>query len=135
MPDQPTGSHDAHAAEEELQASSEVFLGEVDRLRRLEREKQQMGADGDARQAKAREIEDVTLDLVSRSRYQTRLVELQAESADPTTVPPRPSAVILDEWRAAERKLNEARTAMERASDDADRLREEHRRSARAKRG
>jgi hypothetical protein len=134
MSNEPTGSEARSAAESELQASSELFLNEVERLATLEREKQQM-APGAEREAKAREIEDVALDLVSRSRYQTRLVEMQAQSMDEAEAAPRPAGVIIEEWRAAERRLNDARSALERATDEADRLRDEHRRSARQRRG
>jgi hypothetical protein len=114
-----------------LHSSSELFLTELERLRELEREKQGMQPGDELRASTAREVEDLTLHLVTLSRYQTRLVELQARELAAPDPESRPARVILEEWRAAERRLNEARSELERAGDAADRLRTEHRRTLR----
>jgi hypothetical protein len=85
----------------------------------------------DERLPLAHEIEDATIGLVGLSRYQTRLIELEKQSIGEEGQPGRKPADILEEWRAAERVLRDARAAMERASDIADGLREEHRNAIR----
>jgi hypothetical protein len=116
--------------EEELARSSLAFLTEVERLAGLERRKRDMAPDDPARPGLAREIEDVTAGLLGMGRYQTRLIELEAQRQGIGLVAePRKASVVIEEWRQAERDLFEARRAMERASDATHRLREEHRRS------
>jgi hypothetical protein len=116
------------AAERDLQASSALFMTGLERATELERRKQHLAPGDPARDDLAREIEAITLDLVSRGRYQTRLIELEDQALDARPDERRPGEV-LEDWRAAERRLNEARIELERASDDADRLRDEHRRA------
>ena len=116
--------------EDQLQASARLFLTEVDRLGEIEREKEALPPGHEDRLALARQVEDVVVELVSMSRYQTRLVELQAQSLDGHDGPVRAMPKILEEWREAERRLHDARTAMERAADQTNRLREEHRQAA-----
>ena len=129
MRDDPTREVDG--AESPLERPQQVFLAEIEHLAALERRKQQMGPHDEQRMVVARQVEDVAMDLMILSRYQTRLVALEAQSVGAVDGNGRSSHAILDDWRAAERLLHEARVAMERASDDADRLREEHRRSVR----
>jgi hypothetical protein len=116
-------------AEDEFQGAAHLFLTEIDRLATLERTKQELDL-GDAKRASlAREVEDVTIGLLSLSRYQTRLIQLELQSVHGGEGTARRPSAILNEWRAAERKLHESRVAMERAADEAERLREEHRHS------
>lgn len=129
-----TASQGSRAAENDLQASSDMFLAAVGRLEELERAKRDMPTHGEGRELLAREIEEIVLDLVARGRYQTRLIELQEQAADGQEASRRPS-IVLEEWRTAERRLHEARMELEHASDAADRLREEHRRSFRPENG
>ena len=117
--------------EKELQASARVFLAEVDRLREIESRKGALPPGDDARPPLARQVEDVVVGLVAMSRYQTRLVDTQTEALDGYDNPVRSVPEVLEDWRAAERRLHEARTAMERAADETARLREEHHRTAR----
>jgi hypothetical protein len=123
------GSGAVDASELELQRSSHEFLGELGRLDQMERRKQEMSPRDDQRGPLAREIEDATIGLVGLSRYQTRLIEMEKQALGEDGRPARRAAEILDEWRAAERSLHDARAAMEHATDRADQLREEHRRS------
>jgi hypothetical protein len=122
----------ADSAEAELQHSSDEFLGELDRIEDMERRKRTMAAGDDQRVPLAHEIEDSTIGLVGISRYQTRLIELTHQVAGAANASGRNPAEILEEWRSAERSLREARAEMERATDLADGLRDEHRRSLRA---
>jgi hypothetical protein len=125
------------SAEAELMRSSAVFLTELERIAEMERRKRAL-APGDAeRPGLAHEIEDATGELLALSRYQTRLIELEHDALRGSTPPvqPRPVHVILEDWRAAERDLYDARTAMERAGDLADRLRREHQGAVDSRRG
>lgn len=124
----PAGAEEARTAEIILQESSVVLVSALERAMELERLKQDLPIGDPARENLAREIEDIIHELVSRGRYQTRLVRLQdrAIQGEPAV---RAPSTVLEEWRAAEQRLHEARAEIERASDEADRLREEHRRS------
>jgi hypothetical protein len=116
-------------AETSLDRSGQVFLAEIERLAELERRKQEMAPDDEARLDVAHQVEGLVMDLTMLSRYQTRLVALESQSLGVDAGDERSTPAILEAWRAAERRLHETRMAMERASDDADRLRAEHRRS------
>jgi hypothetical protein len=129
MAEQGSGATDASANEAELQRSSDEFLGELGRLDQMERRKRAMSPGDDERGPLAHEIEDATIGLVGLSRYQTRLIEMEKQALGEDGQPARKAADILDEWRSAERLLRDARTAMEQATDRADQLREEHRRT------
>jgi hypothetical protein len=119
--------------EQELQRSSQEFLDELKRIDGMERRKALMSPRDAERVSLAQDIEDATIGLVGLSRYQTRLIELEKQSLGSYGQPGRKPAEILEEWRQAERELRDARTALERATDAADALREEHRRSMRAR--
>jgi hypothetical protein len=119
--------------EQELQRSSQEFLDELKRIDDMERRKALMSPRDAERVSLAQDIEDATIGLVGLSRYQTRLIELEKQSLGSDAQPGRKPAEILEEWRQAERQLRDARTALERATDAADALREEHRRSMRAR--
>jgi hypothetical protein len=126
------GSGAVDASELELQRSSQEFLGELGRLDQMERRKQTMSPSDDQRGPLAHEIEDAAIGLVGLSRYQTRLVAMEQQALGGDGRRARRAADILDEWRAAEGQLRDARAAMEHATDRADQLREEHRRSLRS---
>jgi hypothetical protein len=129
MAERDSGTADTSANEQELQRSSQEFLGELERIDGMERRKREMPPRDDERAPLAHEIEDATIGLVGLSRYQTRLVEMEQQSLGEVGQSIRKPARILDEWRAAERDLRDARAALERATDLADGLRAEHRRS------
>jgi hypothetical protein len=117
--------------EQELRRSSRLFLAELDRLHDLESEKSNLGQGDPRRVALAHEVEDAVAELLGLGRYQTRLIELEAQSVAPQEDVLRSPADILDDWRAAERELRDARAAFERATDRADGLRKEHSQSVR----
>jgi hypothetical protein len=129
MAEHPSQAADTSASERELQRSSEEFLGELGRIDGMERRKREMHPRDDQRVQLAHEIEDATIGLVGLSRYQTRLIEMEKQSLGEAPQDGRVPAEILEEWRAAERALRDARVAMEHATDVADNLRNEHRRS------
>jgi hypothetical protein len=118
-----------NAAESDLQASAALFVSALERATELERRKTGLPPGDEQREQLAREIQAITLDLVSRGRYQSRLIQLEEQILDPRPDERLPEEV-LEEWRAAERRLHEARLELEHASDAADRLRDEHRRAA-----
>lgn len=89
--------------EQELLHSSQVFLTELERLGELETRKRDMSPDDRQRVPLAHEIEDVTVGLVSLSRYQTRLIKLEQELRGDGRAADRNPQVVLAEWRAAER--------------------------------
>jgi hypothetical protein len=125
------------AARDELLHSSAVFITELEQLLEMERRKRALDSSDPDRIPLAREIEELTVGLVSRSRYQTRLLQLEAqewrfEERGFEEEPARAPLAVIQDWRAAERRLYEARLALERASDETDRLREEHHRSRRS---
>lgn len=122
---------DARATEDQLTQSSQVLLTEVERLIELERRKIELPYGASERVMLASEIEDITIGLLSLGRYQTRLVRLEEQAAGNASGPPRDPNAILAEWRKAEARLHEARSAVERANDEVDRLRDEHRESMR----
>jgi hypothetical protein len=129
MAEQNSEAAGTSASEQELQRSSGEFLGELGRIDVMERRKREMAPRDDQRVPLAHEIEEATIGLVGLSRYQTRLVEMEKQSLGEVGQDGRMPAEILDEWRAAERVLRDARVAMEHATDVADNLRNEHRRS------
>jgi hypothetical protein len=135
MAEQGSTPADASATERELQRSSAEFLTELGRIDGMERRKREMPGRDDQRLPLAHEIEDATISLVGLSRYQTRLIELENQSLGESAQSERKPSAILDDWRAAERVLRDARAAMERATDVADHLREEHRRTLRSRIG
>lgn len=114
------------ANEDELLAASDAFLVELAQIEGLERRKRATSPTDPDRLSLAHEVEDRTLGLVGLSRYQTRLIEMDAEALSLGRSSPRAPGVILKEWRAAERELRDARSVMGRASDATDRLRDEH---------
>jgi len=130
MAEQPSRAGDG---EQELQRSSREFLGELQRLEAMERRKQTMSPRDAERVSLAHEIEDGTISLVGLGRYQTRLIEMSHQAAGRAEPLPRKPADILEDWRATEGHLRDARAAMERATDMADALRDEHRRSLRSR--
>lgn len=120
------------ATERELQGSSESFLIDLAQLEGLELQKRQMAADDPLRAPLARQIEHRTLALVVQSRYQSRLIDIEWQSEHPgSETTSRQPVVVAAEWREAERRLRDARTALDRATDVAERLRDEHWRAVR----
>jgi hypothetical protein len=120
--------------EEELRLTSDTFLARVERLQALEVQKRELPPSQTA--ALAREVETLASEVLRLARRQTALASLAAsESPDgrPIAVTgPRAIAVVLDEWRAAERSLTEAQpgtAAWESIRSDVDRLRDEYARA------
>jgi hypothetical protein len=123
--------------EQELRLTSDTFLARVERLQALEVQKRELPPSQTA--AIAREVEALAAEVLRLARRQTALASLAAsESPDgrPIAVTgPRAVAVVLDEWRAAERSLTEVQpgtAAWESIRSDVDRLRDEYARAHQA---
>lgn len=125
---------DQTLAQQDLRLASDNFLTRVERLHALEVQKRELPADETAELA--REVEALTREILEWAVRQSGLaseVAASAESVQPiSTTPPRALNLVLDEWRAAERALqNEqpATAAWESARADVDRLRDEYARA------
>jgi|SRR5690349_3359803 hypothetical protein len=111
--------------ETEFQQASAEFLERLEAVRAVEVRKAAL-APGDAdRPVLARRVEALTIELLTWSRYQTRLADAQA--VEPTA--PRAATVVLAEWRAAIRRLEEASVATNAHADEVARLHAEYQRN------
>ena len=121
--------------EEELRVASDNFLTRVERLHALEEQKRELPAGETAELA--REVELLTREILEWATRQTDLAETVAAEGDRdgrpiATTPPRAINIVLAEWRAAERRLQEeapSTAAWESARADVDRLRDEYARA------
>lgn len=124
--------------EQELRLASDNFLTRVERLHALEELKRELPPAETAEVA--REVEALTREILGWAARQTDLAEDVAERADSesgpiATTPPRALAIVLADWRAAERALateRPATAAWESARADVDRLRNEYARAYQA---
>ena len=121
--------------EAELRVASDNFLTRVERLHALEEQKRELPPVETAELA--REVELLTREILEWATRQTDLAESVAAGADAdtrpiSTTPPRALNVVLAEWRAAERRLENEKPATagwESARADIDRLRDEYARA------
>jgi hypothetical protein len=121
--------------EEDLRVASDNFLTRVERLHALEEQKRELPPAETAELA--REVEQLTREILEWATRQTDLAESVAADPDPdatpiSTTPPRPINLVLAEWRAAERRMQDempATAAWESARADVDRLRDEYARA------
>ena len=123
--------------EQELRLTSDTFLAHVERLHALEVQKRELPPAQTA--ALAREVEALAAEVLDWARRQTSLASRAAAESPhgrPIAVTgPRAVAIVLDEWRAAERSLSEAQpgtAAWASISSDVDRLRDEYARAHQA---
>jgi hypothetical protein len=126
--------------EEELRVASDNFLTRIERLHALEEMKRELPPAETA--VVAREVEELTREILGWATRQTKLAENivdTGEAAGPiATTPPRALAIVLADWRAAERALaaeRPATAAWESARADVDRLRNEYARAYHAQVG
>ena len=121
--------------EAELRVASDNFLTRVERLHALEEQKRELPPVETAELA--REVELLTREILEWATRQTDLAESVAADADAdtrpiSTTPPRALNVVLAEWRAAERRLENEKPATAgwgSAPADIDRLRDEYARA------
>jgi hypothetical protein len=126
--------------EQELRVASDNFLTRIERLHALEELKRELPAAETA--DVAHEVEALAREILGWAARQTSLAEGVAgtdpDSGPIATTPPRALAVVLAEWRAAERVLaaeQPATAAWESARADVDRLRNEYARAYHAQAG
>jgi hypothetical protein len=123
--------------EEELRLTSDTFLAHVERLNALEVQKRELPPAQTA--GLAREVEALAAEVLGWAKRQTSLAS-RAATESPRGRPiavtgPRAISVVLDEWRAAERRLSEAQPGTAEwasISSDVDRLRDEYARAHQA---
>lgn len=120
--------------EKDLRVASDNFLTRVERLHALEEQKRELPQVETAKLA--REVELLTREILEWATKQTDLAESVAADGEDlrpiATTPPRAINVVLTEWRAAERRLQDeapATAAWESARADVDRLRDEYARA------
>ena len=126
--------------EQELRVTSDTFLARVERLHALEVQKRELPP-GEA-SGLAREVEALAREVLAWATRQTELAG-RAATEDPHGLPiavtgPRALAVVLGEWRAAERALAEVEPGTARwesMNSDVDRLRDEYARAHQAQAG
>jgi len=118
----------------ELRVTSDSFLARVERLQALEEQKRELPPEQAA--DLAHEVETLTREVLEWAERQSDLADKAAESPGDgvpiAVMPPRALHTVLDEWRAAERRLanEEPGTAgYESARADIDRLRDEYARA------
>ena len=135
MTNQDSRTDEELRTDQKLRSTSDGFLARVDRLQSLEQQKRELPPDETAEMA--REIEILTREILEWAERQTTLAEevaaREGNMGPPIAVtPPRDLHVVLDEWRAAERKLaatEPGTAAYESARADIDRLRDEYARA------
>jgi hypothetical protein len=109
--------------EGEFARTSDDFMGDLDRLRELEREKRSMAPGDPARTEIAVRIEEATLDLFGRSQFQTHLAQA---SEQPDGQERRSNQLVLRDWRDAEARLREAQAVLRGIAAETAGYREEY---------
>jgi len=102
--------------EAELRATSDTLVTSLDRLAALEAEKRRLLPDDPRLLELATEVEGLAAEVLQIAEVQSRLVEMthvmaMTDEPDAPSGPIEPSRTphdILEEWRAAERRLTEA---------------------------
>lgn len=120
--------------EAELRSASDTFLSRLERLRDLEEETRCLTPGTPRMRSMTEEIAELARDVVGIAEVQDQLAQRAGDipGLRPIDdVPPRHAHTVLEEWRAAERRVAsvERGTAEEAATRaDIDRLRGEYRR-------
>jgi hypothetical protein len=121
----------------ELRATSDVLLAALDELRALEETKRTIAPDDPLFPELAAQVDHLARTILEQSGRQREMAEAPIEPELATTPlaeqdPARSMGTILDEWRAAERRLADAEPGSEaaRAAEaDATAMREAYRRA------
>jgi hypothetical protein len=113
----------------EFQRTSTEFLERLEAVRAVEVRKAALPQGDPDRAILAVRVEALTIELLAWSRYQSRLADAQAGEPPP----PRGPDVVLADWRAAVRRLEEASVVTSGHADDVARLNSEYRRSIEAR--
>lgn len=120
--------------EADLRTASDTLLSRLERLRDLEEEKRRLTPSTLRMRAMTEEIAELARDVLGVAEAQDQLAQGAANIPGLRPIediPPRHAHTVLEEWRAAERRVGEVQrgTAEEAATRaDIDRLRGEYRR-------
>jgi hypothetical protein len=123
---------------EELERTSDVLLAQLQELEDLEKTKRDLPDGSKAQLRLTRQVEALARKVLRTAGDQTEIVETISEIAEAPGEArvPREPHLILAEWRAAERALEQetpGTTSWEAARADVERLRGEYRRAFRAR--
>jgi hypothetical protein len=122
-----TNHEDVPATEEdEFQQASAEFMRRLEAIAGAETRKAALPPGDPRRPDLAHRVEALTVELLTWSRYQSRLAEAQARDRQE----PRSPQVVLAEWRAAVRRLEASSVAANEHADEVARLHEEYQRAA-----
>jgi hypothetical protein len=121
-----TARDDVQATEEaEFQRASAEFMRRLEAVGAVETRKAALPAGHPDRPELAHRVEALAIELLTWSRYQSRLAEAQAHDLRE----PRAPKVVLDEWRAAVRRLEESSVQANTHADEVARLHAEYQRA------
>ena len=112
--------------EPEMLRASDEFLGSLVVLQGMEVQKRALAPDDPQRHGLAVDIEELSLSLLGRSQYQTRLA---AGAAPENGVAPRQAHLVLADWQDAERRLRDAHLAVRRIGFESTAYQDEYRQS------
>ena len=122
---------------EELERTSDVLLAQLSELEDMEKTKRDLPDGSKAQLRLSRQVESLARKVLRTAGDQTEIVEsLTDASVEPTGEPQklRDSHLILADWRAAERVLEQSApgtAGWEAARADVERFRAEYRRASR----
>jgi hypothetical protein len=111
--------------ESEFQRASEEFMRRLEAVGAVEARKAALPPRDPDRPELAHRVEALTIELLTWSRYQSRLAETQAHELQD----PRSPQVVLDDWRSAIRRLEESSVATNAHADEVARLHAEYQRA------
>jgi hypothetical protein len=112
--------------EEEFQRASAEFMRRLEAIGATETTKAALPPGDPQRPELAHRVEALAVELLTWSRYQSRLAEAQARDRQE----PRSPQVVLAEWRAAVRRLEASSVAANEHADEVARLHDEYQRAA-----
>ncbi len=111
--------------EDAFQQASAEFMRRLEAVGAVETAKAALPPGDPARTELAHRVEALTIELLTWSRYQSRLAETQAHDVRD----PRSPQVVIGEWRSAVRRLEESSVAANAQADEVARLHAEYQRA------
>ncbi len=126
-------THDQDASdldETEFQRASAEFLERLEAVRSVESRKASLPPRDPERPGLAHRVEEMVIEILALSKYQSRLAEAQSRDVPAHRSP----SVVLAEWRAAVRRLEASSVATSQDADEVARLHAEYDRATEARR-
>ena len=120
-----TGEQVDAIEDSEFQRASAEFMRRLEAIGAVETRKAALPPRDPDRTELAHNVEAMTLELLTWSRYQSRLAETQEHDVETTRAP----QVVLEEWRAAVRRLEESSVTTNERADEVARLHAEYQRA------